>query len=74
MKFPSAWTESNASTKVAAAANQVSARINMSSEVAGKGNCPNCKKPMERVWTGNLPLWACQACRITLPVANGSQE
>ena len=46
----------------------IEARIDMSAEVAGKGLCPECKKPMQIVMAGDSKVWACLADRITLPV------
>lgn len=55
----------------AKAATPVTARIDMSAEVAGRGMCPECKKPMTVVVSGTSKMWACAADRISLPVPNG---
>ena len=50
---------------------KVMARIDMSADVAGKGLCPECKKPMDVVTSGTSKMWACAADRISFPVPNG---
>jgi len=54
---------------------EVSAKLDMSAEVAGAGNCPECKKPMTIALvsaTGadgdEAPSYACSACRISIPI------
>jgi hypothetical protein len=52
-------------------ATEVSARIDMSAEVVGKGLCPECKQPMIKATAGANPVWTCVKDRITLPIENG---
>lgn len=61
-KLPRAWIEANTTKK------EVSARVDMSADVAGKGLCPECKTPMEVVMAGTNKVWACVAHRISLPI------
>lgn len=63
-KLPRAWVTAGVTTK----AEEVSARVDMSAEVAGKGLCPECRKPMQAVMAGNSKVWACVADRISLPM------
>lgn len=64
MKVPSAWSK----PMLAKVDKQkIESRIDMSADVAGKGLCPECKKPMESVFVNNSRMLACAACRITLP-------
>jgi len=76
MKFPSAWTKSG--TKVIAKPTDTStpvvARIDMSADVVGKGNCPECRRPMQEVIVNNTKMWACDADRITIPMANANDK
>lgn len=47
---------------------QVKARINMSAEVAGRGLCPECQKPMTRTTTNGVPVLSCDEHRIAVPL------
>lgn len=67
-KFPKSWIAANAAIE---RSKPVTARIDMSAEVAGMGNCPECKKPMEIVASGGTKVWACAHDRITLPLPDG---
>lgn len=69
MKLPSAWTAASAKTGVQAA-NKVTARIDMSEEVAGAGRCPDCQNPMIPITAGAVETLTCMPCRISLPVAD----
>lgn len=60
-RLPSAWLTAGTKKKV-------TARVDMSAEVAGKGNCPECKKPMSIVQGSSGRLWACAHDRISLPI------
>jgi hypothetical protein len=64
LKMPEVWT---ASKKPVIASTKVTARIDMSAEVAGKGLCPDCREPMEDSHTSGIPVIACHPCRIVLP-------
>jgi hypothetical protein len=59
---------------VEASVAKVTARIDMSAEVAGKGMCPECRKPMTVVNAGATRMWACVADRISFPVPNGHTD
>ncbi len=52
----------------------VSARVDMSAEVVGRGLCPECKKPMAVVMAGEAKVWACAADRISIPVPDGYKD
>lgn len=64
-------TIENGDLKALMADRKVTARIDMSADIAGKGLCPECKKPMEVVTAGTSKVWACAADRISIPVPNG---
>lgn len=64
--FPKAFV--NAGVKKEPVAEQVTARIDMSADVAGAGLCPECKQPMEKTHANGMPVLACQPCRITIPI------
>jgi hypothetical protein len=66
MKLPQAWI--TAGVKKPA---EVTARIDMSADVAGQGNCPECKKPMTVVASGPSKMWVCAHDRISLPMPDG---
>jgi hypothetical protein len=61
-KLPSAW--------IAASVPKVTAKLDMSENVAGKGLCPECKAPMQTVYMGDDLVLACAKDRIVLPMAN----
>lgn len=63
-----------ADKKVHSSSGKVQARIDMSAEVAGRGLCPECKKPMQKVFAGGSPVWACSEDRITLPIPDDKKE
>jgi len=46
----------------------VTARIDMSAEVAGSGLCPECKKPMITAMFGKTKMWSCPEHRISFPI------
>lgn len=50
---------------------KVESRIDMSAEVAGRGLCPECKKPMILALAGPSTMWVCEADRISIPVPDG---
>jgi hypothetical protein len=67
-KFPRAWVAANAAVQ-----RKLEAKIDMSAEVAGKGLCPDCKKPMTEAYAGEHKVWACAADRIVLPFPDESK-
>lgn len=69
MKMPAAWAPAQSKTDVRGS-KQVTARINMSAEVAGAGLCPDCQKPMQLVTAGPVETLTCMDCRISLPTAD----
>lgn len=52
----------------------VTARIDMSAEVAGAGLCPECKQPMQRCVTNGIASYACHPDRIVIPVPDSVLE
>lgn len=75
MKMPQAWsgTPSNTSPKAVTATKKVEARIDMSTEVAGAGLCPDCKQPMQSMVAANVETQTCMDCRISLPTADPTE-
>lgn len=67
MKMPQAWI--TAGTK-----KEVSARIDMSAEVAGKGLCPECKKPMVPGIVNGHESLVCHEDRIAIPIPDAATE
>lgn len=63
-KMPKAWLQ--------AGAQKVTARIDMSAEVAGKGLCPECRQPMHPAIVNGHASIVCDADRIVLPVPDGA--
>jgi hypothetical protein len=63
-KLPRAWLVAGSEKTET----KVSARVDMSADVAGKGLCPECRNPMEVVMAGGNKVWACVADRISLPM------
>jgi len=51
--------------------NKVTARVNMSAEVAGAGLCPECRTPMKVTSTASGKMWTCATDRIAIPMPNG---
>jgi len=51
-----------------ASGSKLTAKLDMSAEVAGKGMCPDCKRPMIVAMIGNVPSWSCEHDRISLPL------
>jgi hypothetical protein len=47
---------------------KTTARIDMSAEVAGKGLCPECHKPMSMSHANGYPVLVCDEHRIAIPV------
>lgn len=71
LNMPKAW--STPSKTKTAASTKVEARIDMSTEVAGAGMCPDCRKPMETVMAGAVETMTCMPCRISLPTADPTE-
>jgi hypothetical protein len=69
MKVPAAWNSAPAPSTVTAK-KKVEARIDMSTEVAGAGLCPDCKQPMTPMVAGGVDTVTCMDCRIALPTAD----
>jgi hypothetical protein len=80
MQFPKAYLEASSTKseavakKIGAAAattqKKLTARIDMSAEVAGKGLCPECRQPMTASHANGIPVLVCEDHRIALPVAD----
>ncbi len=83
IKLPESFLKasSTVSEKVAATAkvqasvhSKVTARIDMSADVAGAGLCPECRKPMKEGMANGMPVQYCLSHRIALPLADASME
>lgn len=82
MKIPEAFRNASSSVsevraKVEANAKEqtqkkVTARIDMSAEVAGAGLCPECRKPMENSHANGIPVLICRDHRIAIPAADAA--
>lgn len=72
MKLPQAWStpKTNNAPSAVTAKKKVEARIDMSTEVAGAGLCPDCKQPMQPMVAANIETQTCMDCRISLPTAD----
>jgi hypothetical protein len=57
-----------------ALAKPVTARIDMSAEVAGAGRCPECKQPMEESHANGIPVLICKEHRIVIPMSDAPAE
>ena len=73
--MPNAWT-SGVSTRPAASksSKKVTARIDMSEDRAGKGLCPECGKPMTKVFANGILCSCCMKDRIVLPLPDSAAE
>jgi hypothetical protein len=74
--FPQAFLNASA-TKTEAkkdTKDAVTARIDMSADVAGAGLCPECRKPMERSHANGIPVMTCDAHRIAIPIPDEVQS
>lgn len=68
-QMPAAWKSAGQpKVQIQAKGQKVTARINMSAEVAGQGLCPDCNKQMIEAHACDIPVLACMPCRIVLPV------
>ena len=47
---------------------KIESRVDMSAEVAGRGLCPECKVPMQKIMAGSSMMWVCNSDRITIPL------
>lgn len=75
MKMPSAWINAGKPQQTkATAATKVEARIDMGEDVAGKGLCPDCKRPMQVMTAGPIETNTCMECRISLPLPDDLPE
>jgi hypothetical protein len=75
-KLPDAWLNAGLPNKsVTAKANKtnVVARIDMGIDVAGKGLCPECRKPMEASVANGHSGLVCHADRIFLPAIDSKE-
>lgn len=80
MKLPKAFIEASATKSEAdakrvqaSAVKKVTARIDMSAEVAGAGLCPECRQPMTASHANGIPVLVCEEHRIALPVPDGQE-
>jgi hypothetical protein len=80
LKLPQAFLEASATVsevqaKVEAASpkKEVTARIDMSAEVAGAGLCPECKQPMEMSVANGIPVLICLEHRIAIPTPDAPE-
>lgn len=64
MKLPKAWIQAGAPKA------KVTARIDMSAEVAGKGLCPECRQSMVEAYANGHKVLVCDEDRIVIPVAD----
>lgn len=67
-------TKAEAAAKAPVAPAAVTARIDMSADVAGAGLCPECRKPMERSHANGVPVLTCDAHRICIPIPDEVQS
>lgn len=76
MRMPEGWDGSSkkSSQKELTASTQVKARIDMSEEIAGKGLCPECGKPMQEMFANNIKCLCCMEDRIVLPMADSKSS
>lgn len=77
MRMPEDWNSSpkkDSDFKQLTASTQIKARIDMSENRAGKGLCPECGKPMQRVFANNIPCLCCMEDRIVLPLPDSEVE
>ena len=70
MKIPKIWESTSITAKSAPKKKAVTARIDMSEEIAGKGLCPECHEPMKPVIANGIRCLCCMEHRIVLPVKN----
>lgn len=75
MKMPAEWTIKHINSKIQASDKKksITARIDMSEEVAGQGLCPECKEPMKRVIVNGIEALCCMNDRIVLPIKHSKE-
>ncbi len=66
-KVPQAWLQAGVKPSETKSATKVSARVDMSAEVAGQGLCPDCRRPMEDGIANEHEVHVCHDCRIAIP-------
>jgi hypothetical protein len=77
--YPKAFLDAAVTTNTQTKANiqpgqrQVTARIDMSAEVAGAGLCPECRTPMEAAHANGIPVLICRNHRIAIPTADAPE-
>ena len=79
-RMPAAWTnavtagaKSKSGTHAPAGTQspaKVTARIDMSAEVAGAGLCPECRAPMTKAFANGHPVHVCHEHMIAIPIAD----
>lgn len=80
MKLPREWTQQGVikqygiSRAVTAMGKKVTARIDMSEDVAGAGLCPECKEEMQPMIANGINCLCCMNCRIVLPQKTADAE
>nr|DAH47960.1 MAG TPA: TFIIB Transcription factor zinc-finger [Caudoviricetes sp.] len=80
MKLPREWTQQGVVKQystpraVTAMGKKVTARIDMSEDVAGAGLCPECKEEMQPVIANGIDCLCCMNCRIVLPQKTADAE
>ena len=67
-------SETKAKLETKASTQKVTARIDMSAEVAGAGLCPECKKPMQPCIANDIPVLICQEHRIVIPTPDAPTQ
>lgn len=65
---PKAWSTPIKATTPEKAGHKITARIDMSAEVAGAGLCPECRQPMDRSFANGIECWVCHSDRIAIPL------
>lgn len=70
MQLPNAWASSKRRAIQAASTKKVTARIDMSAEVAGAGLCPECHGKMDKAFVNDYLVYVCNTDRIAIPIAN----
>ena len=69
MRMPEGWDNNSSKVSKIVSKKVVTAGgTDMSPEVAGKGLCPACKKPMQKMFANNEPVLCCLEDRIVLPI------
>lgn len=81
LKLPESFIRASATVSAKAqkveasqAPKTVTARIDMSAEVAGAGLCPECKSPMKSGFANGEPILYCLEHRIAIPTADAAEN